>query len=54
MRCDQQCRHPRRLTRQLAVELAPFHIRVNTFAPGPTRVERNLRMIRTMTAAGAP
>lgn len=31
------------LTRQLAVELAPYHIRINTFAPGPTQVERNLR-----------
>jgi NAD(P)-dependent dehydrogenase (short-subunit alcohol dehydrogenase family) len=31
------------LTRQLAVELAPYNVRVNTFAPGPTRVERNLR-----------
>ena len=31
------------LTRQLAVELAPHRIRVNTFAPGPTKVERNLR-----------
>ncbi len=30
------------LTRQLAVELAPYHIRVNTFAPGPINVERNL------------
>jgi NAD(P)-dependent dehydrogenase (short-subunit alcohol dehydrogenase family) len=30
------------LTKQLAVELAPYRIRVNTFAPGPTRVERNL------------
>jgi transketolase len=30
------------LTRQLAVELAPYKIRVNTFAPGPTLVERNL------------
>ena len=27
----------------LAVELAPSKIRVNTFAPGPTQVERNLR-----------
>jgi NAD(P)-dependent dehydrogenase (short-subunit alcohol dehydrogenase family) len=31
------------LTKQLAVELAPFKIRVNTFAPGPTKVQRNLR-----------
>ena len=31
------------LTKQLAVELAPYKIRVNTFAPGPTQVERNLR-----------
>jgi glucose 1-dehydrogenase len=31
------------LTRQLAVELAPYRIRVNTFAPGPTQVERNLK-----------
>ena len=31
------------LTRQLAVELAPLQIRVNTFAPGPTQVDRNLR-----------
>jgi NAD(P)-dependent dehydrogenase (short-subunit alcohol dehydrogenase family) len=31
------------LTKQLAVELAPHRIRVNTFAPGPTRVERNLK-----------
>ena len=31
------------LTKQLAVELAPYKIRVNTFAPGPTRVDRNLR-----------
>lgn len=30
------------MTRQLAVELAPYRIRVNTFAPGPTRVARNL------------
>ncbi|MGO8701721.1 MAG: SDR family NAD(P)-dependent oxidoreductase [Limisphaerales bacterium] len=31
------------MTKQLAVELAPFKIRVNTFAPGPVNVERNLR-----------
>ncbi|MHB8521701.1 MAG: SDR family NAD(P)-dependent oxidoreductase [Limisphaerales bacterium] len=31
------------LTKQLAVELAPHRIRVNTFAPGPTQVARNLR-----------
>ena len=31
------------MTRQLAVELAPHGIRVNTFAPGPTKVDRNLR-----------
>lgn len=31
------------LTKQLAVELAPFKIRVNTFAPGPIKIERNLR-----------
>jgi glucose 1-dehydrogenase len=31
------------LTKQLAVELAPFKIRVNTFAPGPVKIERNLR-----------
>lgn len=30
------------MTRQLACELAEFGIRVNTFAPGPTNVERNL------------
>lgn len=30
------------LTRQLAIELAPHGIRVNTFAPGPTHVDRNL------------
>jgi len=30
------------ITRQLAVELAPLRIRVNTLAPGPTLVERNL------------
>ena len=31
------------MTKQLAVELAPYGIRVNTFAPGPTNVDRNLR-----------
>ena len=31
------------LTIQLAVELAPYKIRVNTFAPGPTRVDHNLK-----------
>ena len=31
------------MTRQLAVELAPLGIRVNTFAPGPVNVDRNLR-----------
>lgn len=31
------------LTKQLAIELASFGIRVNTFAPGPVNVERNLR-----------
>jgi len=31
------------MTRQMAVELAPFKIRVNTFAPGPTLVARNLK-----------
>ncbi len=30
------------LTKQLAVELAPHRIRVNTFAPGPVNVDRNL------------
>jgi NAD(P)-dependent dehydrogenase (short-subunit alcohol dehydrogenase family) len=30
------------LTKQLAIELAPDGIRVNTFAPGPVNVERNL------------
>lgn len=31
------------MTKQLAVELAPYKIRVNTFAPGPTNVDRNLQ-----------
>ncbi|MBL9204285.1 MAG: SDR family oxidoreductase, partial [Opitutaceae bacterium] len=31
------------MTKQLAVELAPYGIRVNTFAPGPINVERNLK-----------
>jgi NAD(P)-dependent dehydrogenase (short-subunit alcohol dehydrogenase family) len=31
------------LTKQLAIELAPYGIRVNTFAPGPVNVARNLR-----------
>ena len=31
------------MTKQLAVQLAPFRIRVNTFAPGPTNVKRNLQ-----------
>ena len=31
------------MTKQLAVELAPFKIRVNTFAPGPVNVDRNLQ-----------
>ena len=30
------------MTIQLAVELAPYRIRVNAFAPGATNVERNL------------
>ena len=31
------------MTKQLAVELAPYNVRVNTFAPGPTNVKRNLK-----------
>ena len=31
------------MTKQLAVELALFNIRVNTFGPGPLKVDRNLR-----------
>ncbi len=31
------------MTKQLACELAQFNIRVNTFAPGPTNVDRNLK-----------
>lgn len=31
------------LTKQLAIELAPYGIRVNTFAPGSTNVDRNLK-----------
>jgi len=31
------------MTKQLAVELAEYGIRVNTFAPGPVNVERNLK-----------
>lgn len=31
------------LTKQLAIELAPHGIRVNTFAPGPVNVDRNLK-----------
>lgn len=30
------------MTKQLAVELAPYQIRINTFAPGPVNVARNL------------
>lgn len=31
------------MAEQMAVELAPYNIRVNTFGPGPINVERNLR-----------
>lgn len=31
------------MTKQLAVELAPYKIRINTFAPGPINVARNLK-----------
>lgn len=31
------------MTKQLAIELAPLGIRVNTFAPGPVNVARNLK-----------
>lgn len=31
------------MTKQLAVELAPHGIRVNTFGPGPIAIDRNLR-----------
>ena len=42
------------LTRQLAVELAPYGIRVNTFAPGATNVERNLADDPSYLSAWAP
>ena len=42
------------LTRQLAVELAPHGIRVNTFAPGATNVERNLADDPTYLSTWAP
>jgi NAD(P)-dependent dehydrogenase (short-subunit alcohol dehydrogenase family) len=42
------------LTRQLAVELAPYGIRVNTFAPGATNVERNLADDPTYLTTWAP
>lgn len=31
------------MAEQMAVELAPYNIRVNTFGPGPVNVERNLK-----------
>jgi len=31
------------MTKQLAVELAPYGIRVNTFGPGPIAIDRNLK-----------
>jgi glucose 1-dehydrogenase len=31
------------LSKQLAIELAPYNIRVNTIGPGPINVERNLQ-----------
>lgn len=31
------------MTKQLRVEVAPYKIRMNAFAPDPTNVERNLR-----------
>jgi NAD(P)-dependent dehydrogenase (short-subunit alcohol dehydrogenase family) len=31
------------MTKQLAVELATFNIRVNTFAPGPIKIDRNVK-----------
>lgn len=31
------------MAEQMAVELAPYNIRVNTFGPGPINVERNLK-----------
>ena len=42
------------LTVQLAIELAPHHIRVNAFAPGATNVERNLSDDPTYLEAWAP
>jgi glucose 1-dehydrogenase len=42
------------LTRQLAVELAPYGIRVNAFAPGATNVERNLADDPTYLSTWAP